>query len=298
MTSGDGTTNFCLYAPNTAVGTFPASIDLTYYSGFSSTTVTFNQIATSCPARSGQTGQMYNGTSLPNGDTTYEGTASFTINNSATPGTYSWTLLLEEPGGGTNPFSTTHQIVGAETPDTGLTGRLVDSKTLQPWLYGAEIEVVQTNGVNVGPKGNTFVDLSDGTWTVDFGGASDDINLCSGSCTDGNEYATYQIRVRFTCNLNTANGTRPNATTSNDVNCPITQGGTDLFGVPSNFEITVTDSASGTRIDIGDIETERGPTAVTLQNIGTQAGAAPWLAMATLLLLVGTAVVIMRRRQA
>ncbi len=299
----DGQTRFCLYAPATAVGTFPSSITLSYFSGFSSTPVTFNTSAATCPGRTGQTGQMYDSgaAGLPTGDTTYDGSATFTISGSATPGLYDWTLLLEEPGSGVNPLSyVNHEIKATPPPaDTGLSGRLIDSKTLQPWKYGAEIKVIQTSGTNVGLKGSTFVSLADGTWSITFG-TTDDLSICGGSCTAGEPYATYQVVVNFTCDLATANGTRPNYATTSDANCPITASGTPLTGLPTNFEVTVTDGASGAIHNMGDIETQRGPTAIRLENFSAQS-ASQWtlvLAGAGLLALVAAGFVVTRRKRA
>ncbi|GAB4529684.1 MAG: hypothetical protein Fur0018_16440 [Anaerolineales bacterium] len=295
---GDNTTRFCLYAPTTAVGTFPATITLNYYSGWIQTPVTFNQDANPCPARTGQTGQMYTSpATLPPGDTTYDGTASFTISGTATPGYYNWTLLLEEPGSGVNPLSYTNfQIKPADTPDTAISGRLIDSKTLQPWLYGAEIKIVQVTGDNIGLKGSTYVSLVDGTWSITFG-TTDGLNICGGGCTPGNSYAQYQIVVNFTCDLETANGTRPNYTSSTDVSCPMTVGGTPLVGLPTNFEVTVTDGASGGTHNVGDIETHRGPTAIVLEDFSAQS-AAPWLlAAGALLALAAGGFAVARRKQ-
>ncbi len=299
-TSGDGQTRFCLYAPTTAVGTFPATITLSYFSGFTSNNVTFSTSATACPTRTGQTGQMYDSgaAGLPVGDTTYEGSATFTISGTATPGTYDWTLLLEEPGTGVNPLSYVgHQILPAA--DTGLSGRLIDSGTLQPWEYRAEIKVIQTSGTNIGLKGSTYV-AADGTWSITFG-STDGLNICGGSCTPGEAYATYQVVVNFTCDLETANGTRPNYTTSTDPNCPLTSTSYGaLTGLPTNFEVTVTDGASGGVQNMGDIETQRGPTAIQLENFSAQS-ASQWTLVLTgagLLALVAAGFAVARRKRA
>jgi len=299
-TSGDGQTRFCLYAPTTAVGTFPSTITLSYFSGFTTTPVTFSTSAATCPARSGQTGQMYDSgaAGLPVGDTTYDGSATFTISSTATPGTYDWTLLLEEPGSGVNPLSYIgHQILPAS--DTGISGRLIDSGTLQPWMYGAEIKVIQTSGTNVGLKGSTYVSLADGTWSITFG-STDGLGICGGSCTGGEAYATYQVVVNFTCDLETVNGNRPNYTSSTDANCPTTVSGTPLVGLPTNFEVTVTDGASGGIQALGDIETQRGPTAIQLENFSAQS-ASQWTLVLTgagLLALVAAGFAVTRRRRA
>ncbi len=304
MTAGaDGNTSFCLYAPNTAVGTFPGTITLSYYSGFTSTNVDFTTAgAGACPARTGQTARQYSytGGALPTGDTTYEGSASFTIASGATAGTYNWTLLLEEPGSGVNPLSDSHEITAAETPDTVLHGRIIDSKTLQPWLYGAEIRIIQTSGTNTGVKGSASVSLADGTWSITLG-TTDDLGICGGNCTAGNNYAQYAVQVNFKCDIETTNtGSRPDYTSSTDANCPVTVSGTSLTGLPSNFEVTVTDSASGGSVDLGDWETHRGPTAIVLSNFGVNSSGIPAGLVfglgAVVLLLAAGAFILMRKR--
>ncbi len=299
--NGDTATAFCLYAPDTAVDTpasnsFPASITLSYYSGFTQYTATFTGASSGCPARSGQTGWMYSsGTGLPSGDTTYDGSANFNIASSATAGFYDWTLLLQEPGSGVNPLSYTNfEIKNVGTPDTGLSGRLIDSKTLQPWAYGAEIQVVQVTGDNIGLKGSTYA-ASDGTWSITFA-TTDDLGLCGGACTTGNEYAVYRVVVNFTCDLQTGNGTRPDYQTSDDGNCPITVGGTDLTGLPINFETEITDAASGSMHNVGDMETGRGPTAIVLEDFSS--AQVPWAPMAgaALLLVAAGGLAILRKR--
>jgi len=184
------------------------------------------------------------------------------------------------------------------TPDTGLSGTIIDSKTLQPWVHGAEIVVIQTSGVNVGMKANTFV-AADGTWSVNFG-TTDTIELCSG-CTTGNEYATYQVKVNFKCDLQSAadgsgiigEGTRSSITVSDDDNC-----GVPLVGIPVNFEETVTDSASGGVIDVGDWETGRGPTAVSLQNVTADSNTTTAVGIGlVVMMLAGVTFVAVRRRE-
>lgn len=304
MTAGaDGNTSFCLYAPDTAVGTFPGTITLTYYSGFTSTDVDFTAVTdTVCPDRTNQTAKHYTFTSgtLPAGDTTYEGSTTFDIANDATPGTYNWTLLLEEPGSGTNPLSDSHEITAAETPDTELHGRIIDSKTLQPWKYGAEIRIIQTSGENTGLKGSTVVSLADGTWSITLG-TTDDLGICDGNCTEGNNYAKYAVQVNFKCDIETTTtGSRPDYTSSTDANCPTTVDGTALTGLPSNFEVEVTDSASGGSVDLGDWETHRGPTAIVLSNFGVNSAGIPAGLVfglgAVVLLLAAGAFILMRKR--
>lgn len=126
LTSSDGTTYFCLYIPDTvSTGTTngnanntPSSINMVYYVGFNSFPITFNKTndpdgGTSCPARSGQTSTLYRADGLPTGTTTYEtvGTNSMTLSATATPGTYSWTVLVEEPSGQPNVLSDNHTIL-------------------------------------------------------------------------------------------------------------------------------------------------------------------------------------------
>ncbi len=302
-TSGDGTTAFCLYAPDTAVdpadasNSFPASIVLTYYSGFSSVDVTFTGSASGCPARSGQTGWAYSASGLPTGDTTYEGSANFNIYSGAAAGFYDWTLLLQEPGSGTNPLSYTNHEIKTGTACTSLSGRLIDSKTLQPWVYGAEIEVIQTSGTKTGLKGSKYASIasgSEGEWSITLG-VTDELNL--GSPATGEPNAVYQIKINFTCDLETANGTRPDyQTTTDPTHCPITVNGTSLTGLPTNFEITYTDDGTGGACNAGDIETRRGPTAIVLEDFSAQSSA-PWvLGGAAILLLAAGGLALLRRQ--
>jgi LPXTG-motif cell wall-anchored protein len=188
---------------------------------------------------------------------------------------------------------------------TGLSGRIIDSKTLEPWSYGAEVWVIQTTGTNVGLKGTTTV-AADGTWSITFN-STDDLNLCGslGGCSAGNNFATYVVRVSFSCNLETANTNSRSAgppPSSTDPNCPadtdLNSTGPALTGLPQDFERSVTDAFQNIVYDVGDWETGRGPTAVSLQSFNTEGGANAMLpAVVGLLLLAGASFVIIRRRQ-
>jgi hypothetical protein len=317
--SVDATTRFCIVGPSNAggtdaswYGTMPATIPLRLRQGFTSETVNFAKsdgAATCGDSRSalytGTYTASFNAASAINVTTSTGSVINLTAGgNVATAGIGNWEFVLEEPSGvpGASVFAL--QLTSAETPYTGLSGRLIDSKTLQPWGYGAEIQVVQTTGINTGVKGSTSV-AADGTWQIDFG-ATDSLNLCpTGGCTPGNNYATYRIFVNYTCNLQTANGTRPAFNSSTDPNCPVNaplSGGfmvmNALVGLPINTEFTVTDAATGNLYDTGDFETERGPTAVTLQNFGLQSNATLLpLIVLSLALMAGATIFVARRRQ-
>ncbi len=300
---GDGNTGFCLYAPETSADfTFPDFVTLSYTAGFppTKTDKIFSATATDCSPGTSEEAKAYeyNGGDLPTGETTYEGSLSITIPSGATPGTsYTWKLYLGEPGGTPNPLSYNNfEITAVETPDTGLSGRLIDSKTLQPWLYGAEIKVVQISGDNLGIKGSTYASLTDGTWSIEFD-STDNLSLCSGNCSAGNEYAQYQIVIHYKCDLATANGTRTDYQTSTDANCPTTVSGTALNGLPVRYEETVTDSASNGVVNVGDIETSRGPTALTLQSFAARSNASlVYLTVIPLMVVLGAAGVVRNRK--
>jgi hypothetical protein len=111
ITAGaDNTSSFCLYAPATAGANFPASITLTYWVGLTPTNATFTGSAGSCPAISGTVNSLYTATGLPAGDTTFGGSATFTISAAATPGTYTWRIVLEEPSTTPTSMNVSHTI--------------------------------------------------------------------------------------------------------------------------------------------------------------------------------------------
>lgn len=191
---------------------------------------------------------------------------------------------------------TVDPAVPAPTPDTGLSGRIIDSKTLGAWAYGGEIKVQQTTGTNVGLKGTSYI-ANDGTWSVAFN-STDELALCGGSCSAGNENATYVVTVNFKCNLETTVGTR--LTTADgtqfaaDGHCPIA----GMTAIPVQFQVTVIDGATGAIFDVGDWETGRGPTAVSLQNVtaGNNTTTAAGIAF-VVVMLAGVTFITMRRRE-
>ncbi|MFQ5399689.1 MAG: hypothetical protein ACE5E7_08840 [Anaerolineae bacterium] len=196
----------------------------------------------------------------------------------------------------------TQMAVAAPGANTGVTGRVVDAKTVNPWVYGGEVVVIQTTGTNIGLKGSTFL-ASDGTFTVVYN-STDDLNLCGngigqmGPCSTADNFANIQILIAFTCDLNTGNGTRPNSASSNDANCPLTVGGIPLSSLPNNMEYQLTDTfISGIR-NVGDIDTNRGPTAVTLETISISNNEQflVLIVVGTILIALGTFLTVRRRR--
>jgi len=327
--STDTTTRFCITGPSNAGdsdlnwhGIMPATIPLTLRQGFITESVSFAKAANLAASQAvcgPNRNALYTGThtvalaTSTNTDVTTATGSSINLTtggNVASTGIGNWVLFLEEGAGGSpNSLAYSLELQAAQTPITGLSGRLIDSRTLQPWVYGAEIQVVQTTGTNTGLKGSTVVTLgatvpgdpsqSDGQWSITFG-TTDDLSLCAGGggCTIGNEFATYQVQVNFTCNLNTTNGTRPAFDSSDDTNCPIQVDSVDMTGVPINFEFTVTDTATGSMVNLGDAETERGPTAVNLLGIDVGQNQAPQAALLVVILfgLAVSGAVVWRRR--
>ncbi|GAB4271687.1 MAG: hypothetical protein Kow0080_17370 [Candidatus Promineifilaceae bacterium] len=177
----------------------------------------------------------------------------------------------------------TAKVSAATTANTGVTGRVVDGKTAQPWVYGAEVVAIQTT-ITPGFLGTTTL-AADGTFTINYsssGTPTDDLNMCAsvGGCVAPQNFANVQVLIVFTCDINTSNGTRSNYQTSNDSNCPLDPLGAAtspvLTGLPNNMEVQYTDTFVGTVRNLGDIDTNRGPTAVSLQTI-TAASTTNWL---------------------
>jgi hypothetical protein len=122
----DDVTYICIYEPNTnSAVDEPDSFTLTYYSGFSSNDVIFNETTqpdggVECPSRTGQTSTLYKADTsgslaLPDTETTYDGSTSWPLASGASAGSYDWTLLLSEPGGTPNPLSYNHEVQEAPT---------------------------------------------------------------------------------------------------------------------------------------------------------------------------------------
>lgn len=193
--------------------------------------------------------------------------------------------------------------------NTGVMGQIVDGKTAQGWAYGAEILIIQISGATPGLKGSTYL-AADGTFSVNYPTASntgmtDDLGLCAsmGNCLPVDNFSSLQVLIGFTCDFNTVNGTRPNETTSNDGNCPADQdlnaNPVPLVGLPGNFEVSYTDTFSSVMRDLGDIDTNRGPTAITLKAISAEntTGISPLMISAFALIVVGLALIIVYRRR-
>jgi hypothetical protein len=157
-------------------------------------------------------------------------------------------------------------VSAATTANTGVTGRVVDGKTAQGWQYGAEVAVIE---VGTGVLGSANLG-NDGSFTVTYG--TDPLGLCSGSCATPSNFAQIYVLINFTCDLNTSNGSRTTTPTlsSTDSNCPVNDtlagGGQPLVGIPNNISLQTIDTGSGVQ-NLGDIDTNRGPTAVSLQTI-------------------------------
>lgn len=198
-------------------------------------------------------------------------------------------------------FGAAQPVVAA---NTGVTGQVVDGKTAQGWGYGAEIMVIQTTGTDTGLKGTAILDAN-GNFTVSYG-STDTLSLCSsmGGCTTADNFASMQVLISFTCEFDPT-FSRPNETTSNDSNCPINAapGGSPalppLVGLPGNFEIGYTDNFQSVIRNLGDIDTNRGPTAITLEAISAESttGISPIMIAAFSLILVGLGLIVVYRQR-
>lgn len=184
-------------------------------------------------------------------------------------------------------------VSAATTANTGVTGRVVDGKTAQPWRYGAEVVAIQTT-ITPGFLGTTTLN-ADGTFTINYsstGTPTDDLNMCAsvGGCVAPQDFANVQVLIVFTCDIESTN-TRPDYQTSNDTNCPLDPLGPDttpvLTGLPNNMEVQYTDTFVGSVRNLGDIDTNRGPTAVSLQTI-TATSTTNWLLVLLSLLSIMT----------
>lgn len=208
-------------------------------------------------------------------------------------------------------FASIQSVTAAPEANTGIVGRIVDGKTAQPWGYGAEVIIIQTSGTNVGLKGSAVL-AANGTFAITYPtatntGMTDPLSLCGtgagqmGDCTTVENFATLQLMVTFRCDWNTGNGTRPMFNSSTDASCPLTPlggGTTALVGLPGNFQYQYTDTfAAGTR-DLGDFDTNRGPTAISLEAVHADSNTISPLAIAGIMvILFGTGLMIYRRRQ-
>lgn len=177
-------------------------------------------------------------------------------------------------------------VSAATTANTGVTGRVVDGKTAQGWQYGAEVAVIE---VGAGVLGSTTLQ-NDGSFIVNYG--TDPLSLCGGSCATPSSFAQIFVLINFTCDLSTTNGTRTTTPTlsSDDLNCPVDTtlalSGPSLVGIPNNISLQTIDTGSGMQ-NLGDIDTNRGPTAVSLQTI-TATSTTNWLLVLLSLLSIMT----------
>ena len=188
-----------------------------------------------------------------------------------------------------------HAEPEAPAANSGVTGQIVDGGTAQPWLYGGEVAVIEVNG---GVLGSTNLS-NDGSFTVTYG--TDPLSLCTGSCTTPTDFAEIYVLINFTCNLNTSDGERTaTPLSSDDTTCPINDtlagGGEPLTGLPNNINLQGVDTGTGVQ-DLGDIDTNRGPTAVSLNTFSANGQPTNWLPTAAALMLVSLmGVALIKRR--
>jgi len=199
--------------------------------------------------------------------------------------------------------------------NTSITAQIVDGKTAQGWKYGAEIIVVQITGANVGLKGSTRLDAN-GYFTINYPsgtntGMTDDLGLCGtgagqmGDCTPVSNWSSLQILISFTCDWELP-PYRQNYQNSTDGYCPVLVdldgNPVPLVGLPGNFEVSYTDTFSAVPRNLGNIDTNRGPTALELVDFSVtpQSSNNTWLPFVLLIgsvALVSGAVTVIRKRR-
>lgn len=196
-------------------------------------------------------------------------------------------------------FASTQPVAAA---NTGVTGQVVDGKTAQGWGYGAEILVIQTTGTNTGLKGSAVLDAN-GNFTILYN-VTDTLGLCGsmGGCSLANNFASMQVLIGMTCEYDMSNGSRT-YNSGSDPNCPWSQtiGGSPvpLVGLPGNFEVGYTDNFSAVTRNLGNIDTNRGPTIINLEAISAESttGISPLMIAAFSLILVGLGLIIAYRKR-
>jgi hypothetical protein len=200
--------------------------------------------------------------------------------------------------------------------NTSITAQIVDGKTAQGWAYGAEIIVVQITGTNVGLKGSARLDAN-GYFTINYptgtnSGMTDALGLCGtnpgqmGDCTPVNNWSSLQLLISFTCDWEPT-FYRQDYQNSTDGFCPVSVdlngNPVPLVGLPGNFEVSYTDTFSAVPRNLGNIDTNRGPTALELVDFSVtpQSSNNTWLPFVLLIgsvALVSGAVTIIRKRRA
>jgi hypothetical protein len=195
------------------------------------------------------------------------------------------------------------QPVGAA--NTGVTGRVLDGRTIQGWAYGAEILVLQTTGASIGVKGTATLDSS-GYFTVIYG-TTDTLNLCfsMGGCSTADDFSKIVVQISFKCDHETLNtGVRKDKSNSTDPSCPVNEdlsgNPVPLYGLPGAMEIEFTDNYNAVTKDLGDIDANSSPTVITLEAISAESttGISLLMIAAFVLILIGfSLIVIYRLRQ-
>lgn len=160
-------------------------------------------------------------------------------------------------------------------------GQVIDSKNGDPWTYGGEVWVYDTQTGDVCATG---VLDANGNFSLSFGTNADDgLNQGTTDCTQSTYNGhTFEILIDFNCSTNTGACNPPS-------------------GTPGTSTTQFAQNSVPVTYDAGYIETGTGPTAVTISDVqvGTSTARAglPFAAAAGIAALGAGAVTLLRRRR-
>lgn len=202
-------------------------------------------------------------------------------------------------------FATTSVYAEPEAPTaiTAITGSVFDGKTGSPWQYGAEVAIISGGAV----VGNGVLDQN-GHFSIVPG--NDPFGLCGGTCPTTIAFGSITAVIQFTCDIQVVNVNEETRSAtlpiiSDDPNCPAAGplpsgvGGPALVGLPSNILAdSIVVNPSNTTFDFGTIDTNRGPTAVSLNTFSAANQPTSFLpAIAALLLITFGALLLVKRQR-
>jgi hypothetical protein len=186
---------------------------------------------------------------------------------------------------------------------SGVSGTVVDGKTGDPWLYGAEVAAYQLNAP-FGPLGSTILDLSNGSFNLVYN--VDLLGICPpapAGCVPKEANAQIVLVVNFKCDLQSEpthdyGQTRPDASTPALPHCPVDGDLGPLVGLPGGISYFYKEDGGPDPHFAGNLVTNTGPTAIALRSASAgPGGGMPVLLIATVFLLVGGASIIAVRRR-
>jgi hypothetical protein len=185
---------------------------------------------------------------------------------------------------------------------TGVTGTVVDVYGTEPWRFGAEVIAFQiVPGTGVRALGSAVLDQN-GFFSISHG-STDPLGLCPAwnpdlNCASPANDVTVYVLIDFNCELQTANGTRPDYETSDDLNCPTEIGDDQLVGLPTDLSLSyITDETHTGNYDFGPVRINTGPLAITLHSIRVAGVAGMPLALVLAVILMGAGTWAVARRQ-